>query len=86
MMWWDDGGGSAAMWIMMSIGMVVVWGGLIALVAWLVHISRSGGVTSPPAPPAPRAMDADEVLAERFARGEIEEEEFTHRRAVLHSR
>ncbi len=85
MMWWDDGGGGSSSWIMMSLMMVVSWGGLIALGLWLVHSLRSDGNPTSTAPPAPRERSTDEVLAERFARGEIEEEEFSRRRAVLRS-
>jgi putative membrane protein len=36
MMWWDDGGWTVGSWIMMSLMMVVFWGGLIAVVVWLI--------------------------------------------------
>lgn len=85
MMDWDAGWGVGG-WLAMSLMMVVFWGGLIALIVLLIrgaaprHV-RHGG---PPADiPAPRA---EEVLAERFARGEIDEEEFTRRREVLDQR
>jgi putative membrane protein len=73
-----DGFG-AGQWIAMSIMMVLLVGLLVALVVWLV---RSTSQPSRGAPPA-ATSSAEQVLAERFARGEIDEEEFTRRRALL---
>lgn len=81
MMWWGHGGWGAGDWLAMSLMMVVFWGALIALVVWLVR--RLGpDRTTDTTPPRPRA---EEVLAERFARGEIDEDEFTRRRELLHN-
>lgn len=77
MMWYDHGSWGAGGWVVMGLMMLVFWGGLVAVVAWLINSSRRDG------PPPPRS--ADELLAERFARGEIDEDEFTHRRELLHS-
>jgi putative membrane protein len=91
MMWWDDAGWNAGGWILMSLLMIVFWGGLVALVVWLVRGMRTEQHSTPPPPPpapvtAPQTSTAraDELLAERFARGEIDEHEFTRRRALLH--
>ena len=83
MMWWHHGAWGAGDWLAMSLLMFVFWGGLVALAVWLVrtlakdsdHTSRS----------ALRKQRADDVLAERFARGEIDEDEFTRRRELLHA-
>lgn len=66
-------------WLMMGFTFLVFWGAVIALVVWLVRANRSSstGGTHP-------AARADHVLAERFARGEIDEEEYQRRRDVLH--
>lgn len=81
MMGWDNGSWSAGDWLAMSLMMVAFWGLLIALVVWLVRSFRSDEKSE-----TTRAMThADDVLAERFARGEIDEEEFTHRRELLHT-
>ena len=81
MMWVDDGGWGAGQWVVMSLMMLVFWGGLIALVVWLFRTNRSES----PAPPAPPARTPDQMLDERFAKGEIDEEEFTRRRELLHA-
>jgi len=83
MMWWDGGGWSAGGWLLMCLMMVVFWGGLIALVAWLVQSVRNDA--NPGLPPGSPTGKADQVLAERFARGEIDENEFQLRRDVLHA-
>lgn len=66
---------------LMTISMVLFWGLLIlAAVALFRYLGRSehrsGGV--PPARPA-----AEDLLAERFARGEIDVEEYEQRLAAL---
>jgi len=84
MMWWDDGWWGIGMWFLMGVMMVAIWGGLTVLLVWLVHNSqtdRNAGQS-----PAFPASSAEQILAERFARGEIDEDEFKRRRAVLHSR
>jgi putative membrane protein len=79
MMGWNDGWGVGG-WIAMSLMLLVFWGGLIALVVFLVRGGfRSDQATITTSP----QRDADQVLAERFARGEIDEDEFTHRSQVL---
>lgn len=79
MMDWDGGWGVVG-WLAMSLMMVVVWGLPIALVVWAV---RSSFHREPPSVTTPPRRDAEQVLAERYARGEIDESEFAHRREVL---
>ena len=76
-MWmdWDVGWGG---WLIMSLMMVGFWG----LVIWaIVAIVRGTGRQSDNRPPA--GQDPERLLEERFARGEIDETEFTERRRVL---
>lgn len=82
MMWWDDGGWGVGQWLAMTLMMVAFWGLLIVLVVWLVRGMRADSNRGNTSLDGRRA---DEALAERFARGEIDEEEFTRRRQVLHS-
>lgn len=79
MMDWNGGWGVGG-WLAMSLMMVVVWGLPIALVVWAVRSSYHSDRPSVTTPPRP---DAEQVLAERYARGEIDEGEFAHRREVL---
>jgi putative membrane protein len=74
MMWgWNDAGWAG--WLFMSLMMLIFWGGLAAIVVWVIrHPQHSGGDTRP---------SATAILEERFARGEIDEEEFDKRRNTL---
>ena len=84
MMWWSDGGWGSGWWLLMSVMMVVFWGGLIAVAVWAIR-TFSPQKPRPSTVVPPLATDhAADVLAERFARGEIEEDEYARRRAVLH--
>ena len=81
MMWSNHGGWGAGDWLAMSLMMVVFWGLLIALVVWLVRSHSNAPTQSSGEQPANDSANA--VLAERFARGEIDAEEFTARRELL---
>jgi putative membrane protein len=79
MMWgYGYGGGSWVGWLVMGIMMLVFWGlvvaGVIFLVRYLGHgrDQRGGG-------------DALRILDERFARGEIDADEYSRRRQLLSS-
>jgi putative membrane protein len=80
MMYYSGGGMGWAGWVMMGLSFLVFWGLIAAAVVWFVRSLR-GPATGQG---APTVRGADEMLAERFARGEIDAEEFTARRAVLH--
>lgn len=97
MMWWENGSWNGGSWLPMTfmmIGMVLFWAAVIALGVWGVRTAR-GGRRSPStattgsatrtdaADPAPTPGEA--LLAERFARGEIDEAQFTRTRALLHA-
>ncbi len=78
MMDWGNSGWGAGDWVAMSALMIVFLGGLIALAVWVVRRLRPDRGQ----PPADRA---DALLAERFARGEIDGEEFSRNRELLHT-
>jgi putative membrane protein len=74
MMWWG-GDWSWAAWVAMTLTMLGFW----ALVIWAVtNFVRTTGPG--------RGREAEDILAERFARGEINEDEFQHRRELLRGR
>lgn len=65
----------------MALWMLLFWAGLILLVVWGVRaISGDGHGVSRAG--SNRAL---EILEERFARGEIDRDEFTERRSTLES-
>ena len=80
MMGWNLDGGA---WLGMGFGMLL-WLALGVIVVWLIvrglialERTRTDG---------PPRSGADEILRERFARGEIDGEEFERRLGVLHGK
>ncbi|MGW3955147.1 SHOCT domain-containing protein [Streptomyces sp. NPDC004752] len=87
MMWYDGGWGWGG-WFTMAVFMVLFWAliiaGVIALVRYLT------GTHHPQPGPRPSSGEprwgsrrAEELLAERFARGEIDEDEYKRRLTTL---
>jgi len=81
MMMWGNGIGGWGM-TLMTISSLLFWGlviaGIVLLVRYTGRGTQSVAPTSQPAAP-------QQVLAQRFARGEIDEEEYTRRLQVLGS-
>jgi putative membrane protein len=80
MMWWYGPGMNAWGYGLMTVSMVLFWAlvifGVVALVRYLSRSDRAGA-----APPTP-----EELVAERFARGEIDEDEYRNRLELLMNR
>jgi len=76
-----NGSWGAGQWVVMSLMMVLFWGGLVALIVWAVRSSRGSEPSQRPTG-APTRTPAD-VLADRFARGEIDADEFQRSRELL---
>jgi putative membrane protein len=84
MMYWYGSGMSGWGYGLMTVSMILFWGAVIFGIVLLVrYFSRSG---QPPAAP-PRSAESppspERLLAERFARGEIDEEQYRQHLAVL---
>jgi putative membrane protein len=79
MMYWGNGMGGWGM-VLMTLSTLLFWGLVIAGVLALVHYTGRGEYISAPVGPQSAPQ---QVLAERFARGEIDEEEYTRRLHVL---
>jgi putative membrane protein len=77
MMDWGNGGWGAGDWVAMSAMMILVWGALLALVVWAVRSARSNRQQQG------SGDRAAALLAERFARGEIDSEEFSRTSDLL---
>lgn len=81
MMWWNDGWGWWG-WAGMTFSMLVFWGlviwGLIVLVRYLSTQTDNGAGSA-------RRDTPEEILANRFSRGDIDEGEFEHRLEILRS-
>jgi len=87
---WNNGmGGGYGWWILMTIMMVVFWGGLIWFAVTLVrrpnntsHTAGPGMVASPQTNNATRKTARD-ILDTRLARGEIELDDYRQRLQAL---
>jgi putative membrane protein len=80
---WHYGWGMGGLMFGGGLVMLLFWGGLILLVVLLVR--WLGGV-SPPAGSERPGQSALAILEERFARGEIDQQEFENRRKILSGR
>ena len=82
MMYWYGNGMSGWGYALMTVSMVLFWALLIAGVVTLVrYLGRSTQptLTSPP----PHRHTPEQVLAERFARGDIDDDEYRRRLDTL---
>ncbi|MFE4599706.1 SHOCT domain-containing protein [Kitasatospora indigofera] len=85
MMDWNDGGMSGWGWFGMSLGMLLITvllviGGVLIFRA----LDRSTTHLAPPtSPTAPGPTPPEQLLAERFARGEIDDQDYRKRLAAL---
>ncbi|GAA4657658.1 SHOCT domain-containing protein [Arthrobacter cryoconiti] len=77
---WDGIGWGAGAWVAMIVMMLVFWGGVVTVVILLLRRTHPHQGPDPVRPPH---FDAERILHERFARGEIDEPEFTARRSAL---
>ncbi|MGW2088889.1 SHOCT domain-containing protein [Streptomyces sp. NPDC001880] len=88
MMWYDGRwgwGGWFVMTAVMALLFVLVIAGIVALVHYLTS-ARRGHQPGPPTSSGEHGWGgrrAEELLAERFARGEIDEDEYKRRLALL---
>ena len=85
MMWNDPGGYGWHMgvggWLLMTFVVIVALALLASVVVLIVRSVRP----QPPAASGDRRSPADATLDERYARGEIDAEEYRERKNVLHS-
>ncbi|KOV74262.1 hypothetical protein ADL00_02565 [Streptomyces sp. AS58] len=80
-MFWYDHDVSAWGWFAMSAGMILVWAVIITIAVLLFRALDSPHEhTHSPTAPTP-----EEILRERLARGEINEEEYRRRLSTLHA-
>jgi putative membrane protein len=83
MMWNWHTGWSWWGWLGMSVAIVIFWG----LVIWgIVVLARYLTTPEQQAPSSgQRSTSPDTILTERFARGEIDDREYAHKREMLRS-
>ena len=78
---WHDGGSGPGWWVVFPITFALLWIAVVAGGFWMLR--RRGGPWRGPRTEDPRAK-AESVLAERFARGDIDEDEYYARLATIH--
>jgi putative membrane protein len=76
---WHYGWGWGHM-IFGSIMMLLFWGGIVIVIVLAVRGFGGGTSRGAESPPGSRALD---ILEERYARGEIDKEEFEERKRLL---
>lgn len=77
MMWWNEGMGSGG-WVVMTLTMLAFWSLVVFGVVAIFRGDRENRSTQ-----IPRERDPLQILDERFARGDIEGEEYRARRDEL---
>jgi putative membrane protein len=80
MMWYGGDWGWGG-WVLMTVAMVLFWALLITAVVLLVRYLVNSRPTA--ATPSVDVRGAEDLLAERYARGEIDDEEYQHRLTLL---
>lgn len=79
MMYWGNGMGGWGM-VLMTVSSLLFWG---LVIAGIVVLVRYAGRSGQPGTPAIQGPTPQQLLAERFARSEIDEDEYTQRLRVL---
>ena len=77
---WDMHDTGWGWWVLMSIGMVVFWVGVIYLVVWLARGAPPGRRADQEEPANETPLD---LLGRRLAEGEISVDEYNERRQAL---
>jgi putative membrane protein len=84
MMYWYDHGVSGWGWFAMSVSMVLFWALLITAAVLLFRALGRSHEHTHTHTPTPATPTPEQILGERFARGEIDEEEYRRRLGALH--
>src|SRR4030088_1038372 len=71
--WWG--------YLLTTVSMILFWALIIIAIIALVRYMRHGEQRTPAA--RPQQSSVEQLLAERFARGEIDEAEYRHRHEVV---
>jgi putative membrane protein len=77
-MWHDGWGWGVGGFVMMILMMGLFWAAIVATIVWGIRQFRPRDASSPGG-----STSAMRILEERFARGEIDADEFQRRREIL---
>ncbi len=83
MMFWYDHDVSGWGWFAMSAGMVLFWALIITAVVLLIRALYTPHEHTHAPPPTAPTPTPEDILRERLARGEIDEEEYRRRLSTL---
>ncbi|MEU8619167.1 SHOCT domain-containing protein [Streptomyces sp. NPDC048623] len=83
MMFWYGNGMSGWGWFAMAAGMILFWGLLIAVVVLIFRTLDRATERHAERPARQGPTAPEQILGERLARGEIDEEEYRRRLAAL---
>lgn len=86
MMMNDFGGWGWVGWTLMTVGMVAFWALVITAIVLLIRYLATSRGTAVSPPPNSGSASAEDMLAQRFAHGEIDEQEYRQRLALLRER
>lgn len=81
MMWYWGSGVHWWGWLFMAAGMIIFWG--LVIWAFMSVVARAHDHRPPGGPVAHAHDSAEEILARRFAAGDISGDEYRHRLEVL---
>ncbi len=84
MMVWDGHDWGWGGWLLMTFSMVVFWGLVIGVLVAFLRGIRGSGSGTPTEYPGGRSVE--QILAERYARGDIDDDEYHRRLDVLRGR
>lgn len=82
MTYWDNGHMDAGWGIAMMVGMLTFWVLVAVAIVWLVRTTTTQHAPTAPAPGSVTSA-AEQILAERLARGEIDTEDYRVRLAAM---
>lgn len=82
---WNGGGWGWPGWLLMTLVMVLFWAGVITAVVLAVRFLAGGGSRQHVGGDGhtPALHRAQDVLVDRYARGEIDDDEFRRRLSLL---
>ena len=83
-MQWDNGHMDSGWGVLMMVSMLLFWVLIAVSVVWFVRTTRAPHpLAAPQLPTGPVTAGAEQILAERLARGEIEPEDYQARLTAL---